>query len=326
MSDYLIREIEPGDAESYLACHARVFGERGARTQAEWRWAFAESPLGPRAFVALRDGEVVAAYAGLPQRTWFAGHEHAFVQIVDVMIDPNHRRGLERPGLHVRVGERFFEAYGGRDGDAVFYGWPMERALRIGRRFLDYRLVREELALVRELEPGPDPPTVDEIELVEAPGEDLKWLWDRCAGGWGAATVRDAAWARRRFLDHPLRSRYALLGVRRDGLLRGLAVLRRGPWHWPGALPLCDWLVPPEEPEVAALLERATLAHARRQGLERVVAVFPDWSVPFEGFQERGWRVVPSPYSLVARSFDRRIDLDWLRERWWYTLADTDLV
>ena len=57
-----------------------------------------------------------------------------------------------------------------------------------------------------------------------------------------------------------------------------------------------------------------------------MIAVFPDWSAPFADFQERGWRVFPSPYSLTARSFDRRFDLGWLRENWWYTLADSDLV
>lgn len=325
MGEYLIREIEPRDAESYVACHRKVFAETGGKTQDEWKWAFADNPSGPRAFVALHEGQVVAAYAGIAQRTWIGGRERPFVQIVDSMVDPEHRRGLKRPGLYVEVGERFFDAYGGEGGDVVFYGWPMDQALRIGRRFLDYRLVREELALVRELGEPNGEPTPDEVELLTTLGEDLKWLWDRCAGHFGAATIRDEAWARWRFFGHPFR-RYTLLGVRREGILRGLAVLREGRWIWPGAMALCDWLVPPDEPDVAELLERAITDRARAAEMDRVIAVIPDWSTPFAEFQERGWRVFPSPYSLTARSFDRRFDLGWLRENWWYTLADSDLV
>lgn len=325
MGEYLIRELRPEDAESYLACHRKVFGEAGSKTLDEWRWAFADNPSGPRAHVALHRGAIVAAYAGIAQRTWIGGGERAFVQIVDSMVDPEHRRGLKRPGLYVKVGERFFDAYGDRGEDVVFYGWPMEQALRIGERFLDYRLVREELALVREVDLSKSEAFPEEVERLTDLGEELKWLWDRCAGEWGAATIRDAAWARWRFLEHPFR-RYTTLGVRRDGLLRGVAVLREGRWIWPGAMALCDWLVPSEEPEVAELLERAILARARSAEVQRVVAVFPDWSGPFAEFQERGWSVFPSPYSLVARSFDRRFDLAWLRGAWWYTLADSDLV
>jgi len=324
MTDLEIRELQPTDAESYLECHRRVFGEEGGKSLAEWRWAFTESPLGPRAFVALRDGCVVAAYAGLARRTWIGGEERALVQVIDSMVDPGERRGLRRRGLHVAVGEAFFDAYGGESGDVGYFGWPMPAALRIGERFLRYDLVREELVLVRELggEPSAMPEGVEELTEV---GEDLKWLWDRCAPEWGAATIRDAAWARRRFLEHP-RERYTLLGVRKEGILRGLAVLREGAWSWGGAAALCDWLVPPAEEEVARALERAVRARAAAAGSERLVALFPEWSPPFASFQDAGWRVRPAPFSLAARSFDRRFDLAWLRAHWWYTLADSDLA
>lgn len=322
--DIDIRELRATDVDSLLECQRRCFGPERAKSRAEWTWAFQRPGLPLRQTVAVHEGRVVAAYAGIVQPAWIGGEERLCVQPVDLMVHPDYRRGLSHRGLYVRVGEHFLEGYGRGAGDALHYGWPIERARRVGERLLGYEFVREELALVRDLagDPGDLPSGVRE---VREPGEELKWLWDRCAPEWGAATVRDARWARWRFLERPGHE-YLLLGAYDEDLLVGLAVLRQGPWTWAGAVPLCDWLVPPGEPAIARDLERAARVVARAMGAESLVAVFPDSSTAFALFQELGWRVVPSPYRLVARSFDGRFDSDWLRAYWWYSLADSDLV
>jgi hypothetical protein len=326
MADLDLRPLRASDLSSLARCHARVFGEVGARSEAALRWATLDNPSGSRAFVAVDGAEVVAAYLGRATRTWIAGEARSFVQSTDSMVDPAYRAGLKRPGLFVNLARAYFDHFGIRGSDAVHYGWPIESAWRIGERFLEYRLLREELVLVRELGAEDEPGLPEGVVRLEDFGEDLRWLWDRCAGRWGAATIRDADWARWRFLQHPEAS-YAALGVRDgDGVLRGLAVVREGEWSWPGAVPLCDWLVPDEEPEVARLLERAVRGIAREAGAGRVVALVPDWSATFALLQEHAWRAQPSPYRQAARSFDRRFDLEWLRRGWWSTLADSDLA
>ena len=57
-----------------------------------------------------------------------------------------------------------------------------------------------------------------------------------------------------------------------------------------------------------------------------LVTLFPEWSPWFAHFQERGFLVHPTDYALVARNFDPRFDVHWLREHWWYQLSDSDLV
>lgn len=328
MTELDLRPLEADDLPSLARCHARVFGADGARSEAALRWATLDNPAGSRGFVAVDEGEVVAAYLGRATRTWIGGEARSFVQSTDSMVDPDYRSGLKRPGLFVTLARAYFDHYGLGGDDAVHYGWPIESSWRIGERFLEYRLLREELVLVREL--AQDDAVAGElpegVERLTEFGEDLRWLWDRCADRWGAATIRDAQWARWRFLEHPEAS-YTALGVRDgDGVLRGLAVVREGEWSWPGALPLCDWLVPDAEPEVAQVLERAVRAVARSRGAARLVALAPDWSGTFASLQDRGWRVQPSPYRHAARSFDRRFSLEWLRRGWWSTLADSDLA
>jgi hypothetical protein len=327
MGGYEIRRFQPRDERSLLECFHAAFPkpESERRTRAEWSWAFERNPAGQRIFVALSDGAVVAQYAALPERVWIDGSERIFAQIVDSMVHPDHRRGLQRPGLFVHTARAFFDAFGGIDRDWVHYGWPVPGALRIGRRFLDYETVRTQNALVL---PGPVPrcETPSEVAPLRHTGLELRWLWDRCAGDFGAGALRNAQYFDWRFASHPVHE-YASLGVRdSEGVLRGYAVYRKADWVLPDLGLVVDWLVPPAETEVAELLLRALRARAALDGVRALVALFPEWSFWFELFQERGFRVHPTDYAMVARNFHPRFDIAWLREHWWYQLADTDLV
>lgn len=323
--DYELRALRAEDEPALLDAWRASFGAERARAPEEWRHLFLRNPAGTRAFVALRGGAVVAQYAGLPVRARVEGEARVFTQSVDSFVRPEHRRGLKAPGLFVRLARAYFDEYGVNGPDAVHFGWPVEAAWRIGRRFLEYELVREELALVRELAPGPHEPP-DGVELLEGVDERATRLDARCAEDAGAATVRDAAWLAWRYLEHPARD-YELLALRAgDEELRGLAVLRGRHPDWPGCALLVDWLVPADDEDAGEALERAVLARARAAGARRVVAWLPDWAAAFARLQRRGWRVHPTDYDLAARCFERRLDQWWLRRRWWTTLGDSDLV
>lgn len=332
MGDYEIREFRPGDEASLLATFNEVFGAESPdfrpRTPAQWSWAFEQNPAGRRIFVALASSpqgpRVVAQYAALPTRIWSDGAEHRFAQIVDSFVHPDHR-GAGR--LFVRTARAFFAAYGGPQRDLVHFGWPVERALKIGRRSLGYEVVRTQLFLVRDLsDTAPDLPAgVEQLDTPEQEGEQLQWLFERCVGEFGASTLRDAAWYRWRFQQRPGHT-YRMLGVRdADGCLRGLCVLATGAGSLAGAGLLVDWLVPPSEPDVGDQLLEGVCAALGRAGQRSAVVLFPEWSPWFSHFQERGFRAHPGEYCAVARAFHPRFDSTWLRDHWWYQLSDTDL-
>ncbi|MCA8980031.1 MAG: GNAT family N-acetyltransferase [Planctomycetes bacterium] len=314
------------DADSLLATWATVFGRE--RRRAEWEHQVLANPAGTRVFVATCDGRVVAQYAGVPTRVWIDGAERVFTQSVDSLVHPEFRKGLKRPGLFVDVARAYFDHYGVHGSDAVHYGWPLEAAWRIGKRFLEYECVREEVVLVRNLDAAPAEISAPEftVEDVVPTGEELRWLWERCCGAWGASAIRDAAFYAWRFAGHA-DAAYRLLGARdAGGTLCGLAVLRCGDWLTPGSRALCDWLVPRVELAASRQLESAVLRAAEGDGGRRVVTLIPEWSPHFLTLQERGWCVHPAPYRLAARCFDQRLDHLFLREHWWLTLADSDLA
>ncbi len=336
MSAYEIREWRAEDAEPWLACQRACFSDERAKTRAEWAYLFhggdhglqAEAP-GTRGVLAIQGDQVLAACVGMPSRTWFDGQERTCVHWVDLMVHPAQRTGLAGQRLHTEVAQAFFARYGEAAGDLMHHGWPIASARRFGERFLGYQLVREELCLLREV-PELLPPADPAVLRLRAEDlvqweEELRWLWERCAGEWGLSAIRDAQWMRARFLEHPSVN-YRLLAVRTDGILRAVAVVRETPWHWPGALALCDWLVPSEEHAVAAQLEGAVQQTARELGLDRVVTLVPPFAGAFHWFQGQGWRVHPTPYHWLIRSFDRRLDPAWIHRHGWFTLADSDLA
>jgi hypothetical protein len=290
----------------------------------EWQWAFERNPAGQRIFVATDAGRVIAQYAGWPARAWIAGQERRFVQIVDSMVLPAYRHG-GADGVFARTASAFFSAFGRRDGDSVFYGWPNARAFNAGQRLLNYEVVRNQCVLVRASGGERIRGSSDAVTLTHL-DEQVQWLYERCAGEYGASIVRDARYLTWRYLEHPLR-RYKLFGVRDGaGILRGLAVYRRANLFGGDLGLVAEWLVPPSEAEVVEPLLQALFVQAQEEGVEALVVLFPEWSSWFTRFQEHGFVVHPTDYLTVARSFDPRVDMQWLRECWWYQLGDFDLV
>jgi len=353
LGGYLIRPFEPGDEVSLLEAYNLVFGKDNPdylpRTVAEWRWAFRENPAGTRVMVAVKDGAVVAQNACLPVRVWIGGEERLFGQGVDSFCHPAHRAGLRRPGLWVKTVWAFIDEYGGSEKDLLHYGWPIWSAWRIGKTFLEYEVVRTQNLLVMTLdEPARDPAALDaqlgELGLERLVigagakgdavrfGEEARWLWDRLAGDWGVSAIRDAAFLNWRLVDHPRHSYTVLAARRADGVLWGYAVYRHGDWIEKDMGLLVDWLAPAPSHADAGYSERLhagllALAASEAGGRAKTLTgVFPDWSAEFTRFQERGWRVHPSEYFMIGRSYHRRYDMLWLRSNWWYTLIDTDLV
>jgi hypothetical protein len=312
-----IRPVESADAPAVLEAYAAAFpGER--RELASWRWAYERNPAGRRAWAAFDGARVLAHYAALPARALLRGAPVSVGRVVDSFARPE-ARGAGAQGAFARTARAFFAAHGGAD-DALCYGWPVERAWRVGARHLGYEAVRTQAALVFPPDAGSrEGRTVERLERFD---EQALWLFERCAPRFSCAVVRDAAWLTWRYLEPP-RGAAQCLGVRDDGgVLRGLAVLARAQLAGHDLEVLVDWLVPEEEPEVGRALVDAARARARAE----LATWIPERSAWVARFQEWGARVHPTPWRMAARSFVPRVDAAWLALDGWFTLGDSDLV
>lgn len=318
-----VRPATDADAAALLRLHDEGFGS-GWRP-ADWRWRFVDNPLGRTeiagAFAA--DGRCLAAFCGVSLRCRYRGEAGLANCAGDVVVHPSLRRSIAGPLLLVQTGELFFGTFGG-GATRIVYGCPELPLRRTAVRKLRCEILADLPVLVRAT--GAAAGAEPAVAAGGAAPADADLLWARLAAEQPTGLVRDAAWLRWRYEQHP-RVQYRFLSARDGaGALQGLAVVRGGGLH-PGTTAIVDWLVPRGEGGVAQALCAAALAAARSAGHDHLVAGFAPRSPEFEQFQAGlGFRVRLSPHQIVFRSYAHGIDRRYLFEEWHHSLGDFDFV
>lgn len=332
---YTVRPYEPGDEAGILATFNRVFEEIEGeayrpRDLAEWRWLFPDNPDGVRSFVAVKDddGTVLAQFAALPRATWLDGEVRTFIHGVDSFVHPEYRRGLKKPGVFLETAVPMVAHYCGMgdDQDAVMWGLPVWAAFRIGKEALKEEVMRTELKLVARAEHVRHGAASGvEVEEVTAFPDEVDGLFERAREPFGAIGLRDRARLAWRFTGHPTR-RYGIALARRGGELVWYAVVRPGHFDGEDVGLVGDWLVAPGDVTAGSALRAWAWERAQADGQESLVTMLPDTCPDFLAFQHEGWRVRPTRYFSISRSWVKRYSVRWLYQRWYYNLAESDLV
>ena len=331
-----IRPYEPGDEHEILRTFNLVFREVCGpdyvdRTLEQWQWAYQHNPAGSRISLAVDEqGAVASQYAGMPMRYDTPWGEQFFVHCVDSMTHPAYRQGLKAKSLFVETCMPFW-AHSREIGDALFYGFPVDAAYRIGKRYLKYEMMRVIDYLIRGRDAGAldSPSDVDVAQVDEVP-EDVGGLYARVQADKACLLRRDHRYLDWRYRQNPAREDYELWAARRSGALVGLMVLKPGSGLAPDACTIADWLVPEaDEPAADALLARAVTRQHQEQK-ERLMTVFAPWSHEHRLLAARGFVETPSADWLQRRMIHNvcndEFTPDFLSEGWWYTLGDSDLA
>lgn len=328
---FTIRPYKTGDELRILDLFRRVFGVE--RSLDHWRWKFRDNPAGSYVLrlAEAADGGLVGQYALLPVRTRWGNDTVTFIQVIDVMIDSHYRLGLKRPGLFSVLAEQSVIAFL-RGGLALIgYGFPTPEALRIGARAIGYHPLHPIQQLVKDLTattastPRSFWPWSVRCERVTRFEDNMDMLWRRCAPSLDIAVIRDAEYLNWRYADCPDVACTMIVARQPwSDIPAGTAVLRMGWANQPIAC-LVDWLVPPDAMSTAERLLAHCETLAREAGMERLSAWFPHNSWPYGFLCEHGYRVEPTIYHLVALATDPRVSLEWVKDRWYYTMGDSDI-
>ena len=340
MSDVTIREYQDGDEVEILNTFNLVFREVCGpgyvdRQLPRWIWQYQRNPAGRRIMLAVApDGRVACQYAGVPLRVHTPEGPVVFDHAVDSMVHPEFRRGLKKSGIFIPTANQFFTRWGFAGEDAIVFGYPVDAPWRIGERYFEQKLIRVIDYLLRPADQGSDQPVPGiTVRPVLRFGAAADALWARARTELVCAAVRDSLYLDWRYADCP-DVRYECLLATRDGVPAGLAVLAPEHEVVPGACTLADWLVPGDDADV----HRALLAHAtqvaRARGRQRLMAVANEASAWSRRLRAEGFVPEPSATFMIRRLGCRtfagatppRISADWLREHWYYTLGDSDLV
>lgn len=327
----IMRRAGPADAEAIAGLMTMAFGGDDARVTfdaAWWHWKYGGNPAGYQGLVAQdAAGRIVGHFGGVPLDVRVDGESLVFAQSCDTCTDPEVRRGLRKPGLFARLAQAYTSTYGIPGRDAVMFGLPNQRAYRIGSRYSDYWMLRQQWLLVSR---GESTETADrsvEIHETATVDDDVTDLYERLLPRHRCMARRDARFLRWRFLDAPGSPyRVTLARSTADGTLRAYAVHRLAHLMGNDVGTLMDWLCDPTDHAAAQTLQAAVRTHYARLGRSMVVFLCPTASPWFRAFQGWGFRVQPSQYMLTARPFVPGLEPRFLREHWSYTLADFDIL
>ena len=323
LSTIAIGPIRAGDEVEILKTFNKVFNTD--RSEEVWRWEYADNPEGMHVFLArFPDGKVVSQFAGIPRRVKLRDETRCFSEIVDSMTDPEFRKGLKKPGWFASTCNAFVDHYGRPDRESIMYGFPIPPAFRVGRALLGYSLLYKVELLSRSIEGLGEEPKGDFVNLDRL-GEDADHLYERFAVEHEVMTVRDARYLNWRFLSRPDFD-YEVFGQREsDGSLLGLCVLRHDWTDRPISM-LCELMVPEDSGRKEAFLKEAE-SRARAAGAKELKAFFRPESKTWALLNERGYEPEGTQWRFVARSYDQeKIPLEWLKDAWYLSLGDFDLV
>lgn len=336
IEDLEIRKYRSGDEAAILRTFNLVFREVCGesyvdRTMAQWLWQYRDNPQGNRIWLAVaNDGTVAAQYAGVPLLVDTPYGAKTFVHCVDSMTHPEWRQGLKRKGLFVLTCEPFW-AESKAIGDALFYGFPVDAAFRIGQRYLQYTemCVIDYLIRERELPALPFPGAI-EVSKVDQVPEDVDALYAQVALDKQCLVRRDRRYLDWRYVQIPQRQDYELWTARREGVLCGFMVLKPESGLAPDAATIADWLAPERDVEAQDALLAAAVRRQHEKGRQRLMTVVPKWSYEWRQLQSRDFVMQPSSHWMQRRLVHNinhpPVTAEFLSQQWWFLLGDSDLA
>lgn len=323
MHELTIRPYRPGDEVAINQGFNRAFGLH--RSLEEWIWKYPAEPEGRWIMLACgRGGALLAHYGAVPVRLRVGAVTVRAGQISDQFSVPEGRQGLGAASTYIKTVNTFYSEFGAPQALAVLYGFPGERALRLGLARLGYGQMQPQPIAVwhrpagrrgrlwtgHTVRAGFDPRSVDA-------------LWRMAGGRYRIGVQRDAAWLARRFTNRP-GVEYVHLIAHAHRRPAALAVLRatKATVQW------CELVWDGISSRALAALDRVAASIARRLGAGGLEMWLGGDPVAEAELADLGWVRGPHPDRLmmVARSFHPEIDVASFSGQFYLTMGDADLV
>ncbi len=316
MSDYSLRLCQPDDEPALLDLFALVFGQ--VRSSPEWHWKFVSSralssnAMSSDSLVAVDgQGQIVAHAGALILPGQFQGRPIPIVQVCDVMVHPDHRGGLGRNNLFTLLLRELLDHLARRLPSAFRYGFPGQRPYLLGEWAGVYE--RLEVALETELAPASSPFNLWRAVPLAWDNRRLDRLWQRLGDQYALSLIRDGAYLRWRYAEHPVHD-YQLTGLAFLGRLSGWVV-----WRQQGERRLLvDALIPHRA--IRPALQAAVMRLSRRMPSAATVIWLPEsWREALGGPHHE------TPVVTANMCWRSALDTQTVRQSLYYTMGDVDI-
>lgn len=269
------------------------------------------------------EGDLLAHYGATSRRLSLKGKEALALQICDVMVDPVERGILGRHGLFFKVARAFQETYYGYSREFhLAYGFPNARAMRLAHKLGLYEKVDHLLEISWPLKRSLRSYCFQgqPLSLKTFSSNEMDTLWEKMRPGLKEyiAVIRDAAYLRYRYFDHPSFFYNALLIKHRmTGRVLGLVFLKEEEDH----VKLMDVVGKIQDIQGLLVAARAFLTGSGSKPLKA-------WVTPrqWEVFKGPGATAVTTDIEIPTHTATPGIPVAELQGRWWVSFGDTDFL
>ena len=326
--DFPVRALGPGDEKDVLELFTPSFHVQ--RSQEHWRWKYDDNPWGKRNITVAfsPEGELVAHYAGYPVpmvlTTYGRQTELLGLQIGDTMTDPRYRQvGRGPTSLLGRCVRHYYTAFC-EDRVAFNFGWNTGNIQKFSMLFVGAHRI-EPVGYWQRPAERPLKTYGYRTRRVSQLTTAFDRLFARVSPHYGLLVRRDSAYLKWRYQDCPDAPPFVILAAWSFFRLVGFAVFRRRGDH----LVWADALFDPRHLRASADLLAQALALPEFQGVSAVEAWFPPRPSWFWHYlSELGFSARPEPNDLalmLVPHLEKRAP-QLLREKYYYTLGDSDLI
>jgi len=319
---FVIRPYQPEDEGRVLSLWKTAFHKE--MPDALWRWKYSENPFGYRILLCVNDdGDPVVMYGGIPYQANWKGKQVEITNLMDIMSHPDYRK----TGLFIQTGNAFFDTFCGPDQSVLLYGFPGKYHFEIGQKYLTYLKLTADVVYL-SVETGRLAPSITQppgyLEPVNDIDETFDRLWEICRGGYPLAIIRNAAFLRWRYGNHPLK-RYEIwkYRTRQTGATDAYAVLSIAG----GKAVLSDMLAPPSGVNLSDFFGVLGKMLSER-GLSTLETWLPGGHFLTHAALSSGFQPYSEPTGIIPtlRIFDPLLTFEWACNHLYYSMADGDLV
>ena len=335
---FLVRAYREGDEYAINEMFNEVFGQ--TRDLSHWYWRYRDNPWGSYviSLAETDEGILAAHYAGTPMRVCSslsgekAASEFTVYHIGDKMTRRRFRGiGRGKSSVLAKTVEHFCAAYC-RGRIPFYYGFLTHHSLRFGLLFLDYKTIEpvhfrfmsaEAVQGMTQRRSLGD--VLAGVTVCETGEVDERWseFFREAAPHYGYLVKRDHHYLKWRYLNRPDRDYLFLTVMRRNRVAAWSVFYRDGVRIIWG-----DALFHPRYPELARLLLSSLRRNPLSLGTQSLEGWFPsrpEWSDAL--ISGLGFQAAQEPNNLhFTRVAFAHNDIDGpLRERFYYTMGDSDL-
>ena len=265
-----MRHATSADADAIM----RAFNDTFAlsRDAGYWRWKFVQSAA-PTSIIAVDPaGNVLSQFAAAPTRYWATvGGELAGGLGADVFAV--RKANAIQSRLFIKAVRLFYSHRGFLSQYAFTLGFPNVVAYQIYLHTIKFRY---DCPLAQFSRPLTDDTSRSRYKRRALGENEITEFWHRIQSKYSFCIIKDGAWCRWRFREHPVFA-YELVGLwDNNGVLRGWAALRQVGT----TLVVVDMTVDPDDARSIDGLDDLVAAHGFALGCDAALAIVPEWFAP----------------------------------------------